>query len=95
MTARVDHATEARDWLRVASSTSSFGDGTNPAAALALQEAQVHATLALAEQQRAATIVAIWSMETGPKIAFLRDAGLTAESGFEAAREAAKILGLS
>ncbi|SNS43297.1 hypothetical protein SAMN06309944_0233 [Micrococcales bacterium KH10] len=52
MTDRIDHATEAREALRGA------GDGRNVATDAPLV-AQVHATLALVEQQRIANLIAL------------------------------------
>ena len=61
MTERINHAAEARQRLAVARQTMHGGLGEpspSPRAAAALDEAQVHATLALFEQQRIANLIA-------------------------------------
>lgn len=59
MTERIDHAAEAREFLALARTIPSAEDETNPAAHLAILEAQAHATLALVEQQRIANLIAL------------------------------------
>lgn len=59
MTDRVNHAAEALRSLQGA------GDGRNFATD-ASAAAQVHATLALVEQQRIANLIALFQMEGGP-----------------------------
>ncbi|ALJ22070.1 hypothetical protein [Microbacterium sp. No. 7] len=59
MSDRIDHAQEARGFLDLARQIPSNEDETNPAAALAIQEAQAHALLALVEQQRIANLIAL------------------------------------
>lgn len=55
----IDHAAEAEKCLRAAAQAPSYNDGTNPEARLLLAEAQVHAALAHAEQQRIANVIAL------------------------------------
>ena len=61
-TERTDHAAEARNLIEVERTPQSMGWETADAQHLAnLAEAQVHATLALVEQQRAANLIAVMS----------------------------------
>lgn len=55
MTERIDHAAEARRALAAAAETPADVEGADPW----LLAAQVHATLALVEQQRIANIIAM------------------------------------
>ncbi|WP_323986248.1 hypothetical protein [Microbacterium plantarum] len=55
MTKRMDHAAEARRALRAAAEDPADIEGTDPW----LLAAQVHATLALVEQQRIANLIAL------------------------------------
>lgn len=57
MNERIDHAAEARGEMRY--SHDCLADGREDRAGLALSEAQIHATLALVEQQRIANLIAL------------------------------------
>lgn len=60
----IDHAAEARDALTTAHDFAM--DEEFAFADLTLKAAQVHATLALVEQQRIANLIAAFQMEGGP-----------------------------
>ncbi len=59
-----NHLDAAADLLTDAGNASAYHDETNPAATLALAEAQVHATLAVAEQLR--TLTSVLTATGGP-----------------------------
>ena len=87
MSDRIDHAAEALRALEGA------GDGRNFATD-ASAAAQVHATLALVEQQRIANLIALWSMPNESKPGFIHAAGLTGDQDVQAARMIREGLGL-
>lgn len=57
---RIDHAKEAREWNNAASGPALSMEQTSAFAAIA----QVHATLALVEQQRTANLIAFHDLST-------------------------------
>ena len=83
MTERIDHAAKARYWLPAK------GDGITPNH---VAVAQVHATLALVEQQRIANLIALGNAEHGP-YRYL-DAGRTGLMSMDAYGAAAVLLGI-
>lgn len=86
MSEPIDHAAEA---FRVLKLPTAMEDATE---ANALAYAQVHATLALVEQQRIANLIALGSAEHGP-YRYL-DAGLTVLRSMDAFGVAAHLLGI-
>lgn len=90
---RIDHACEARRLLQVERSdaASALGwDSADAQHAATLAEAQVHATLALIEQQRIANLIAMFSLSE-------EDASDAADLGFDylaAAKDIREGLGL-
>lgn len=83
MSERIDHAAKARYWLP------QKGDGITPNH---VAVAQVHATLALVEQQRIANLIALGNAEHGP-YRYL-DAGWTDLTSMDALGSAAVLLGI-
>lgn len=83
MSERIDHAAKARYWLP------QNGDGILPDH---VAVAQVHATLALVEQQRIANLIALGNAEHGP-YRYL-DAGWTDLTSMDALGSAAVLLGI-
>lgn len=73
MTKRIDHAAEAASDIGFADEVIENGGDSDVAMAIAAV-AQVHATLALVEQQRIANLIALdklWPMPDGAQIAHL------------------------
>ncbi|MDR6691495.1 hypothetical protein J2X55_002418 [Microbacterium sp. 1154] len=79
---RIDHLKQAADWLDGAERP----DITDALASQMAGIAQVHATLALVEQQRIANLIAVWM---GPDIAVegLAEDGLSFDAVRDAIRE--------
>ena len=85
MTERIDHAAEAVRYLPAT------GDGMNTGR---IAVAQVHATLALVEQQRIANHIALWAMPDAVKPAIVMAGGITEADCDRSAVEIAEALGL-
>jgi hypothetical protein len=99
MSERIDHAAWARAFMLDAESPFDPNVEGQPDREATVAEnlafAQVHATLALVEQQRIANLIAVWSMSKEDKVPLVRSSGMTYSEGQAAAFAIREGLGLA